>query len=307
MEDQPGQVGFAPRETQDTARAALAAALARLRRQRGLTGQELGRRAGMSQAKISKIETGVVAPGAGDVERLARALEAPDEVVDDLIDRANSLHDQFTDLRLTTQRLTSMQQNFARDEERATHISVFQIAVLPGLLQTTDYARAVLGEYATVLSGNEPSHQPQAAPAAVSGRIQRQEVLYDRRKRFDFVLAESVLDRMVGSPAQMLAQLESIRRVGAQENVRLTIVPADADLAFLPQHGFHLFDDRVVVIDLMSTTVVSRGREDIRVYRLLFDYFVGQATAEIDPILDRYMIRYADLARAAMQHGAADH
>jgi hypothetical protein len=258
----------------------------------------------MSQAKISKIETGVVAPGAGDVERLARALDAPDDVVDDLIDRANSLHDQFTDLRLTAQRLSSMQLNFARDEERATRISVFQIAVLPGLLQTTDYARAVLGEYATVLSGHEPGHEQQPAPAAVSRRIQRQEVLYDRRKRFDFVLTESVLDRVVGSPAQMLAQLENIRRVGAQDNVRLAIVPADADLAFLPQHGFHLFDDRMVVIDLMSTTVVSRGSEDIRVYRLLFDYFSSQASTEIGPILDRYMIRYADLARAAVRPGA---
>jgi transcriptional regulator with XRE-family HTH domain len=279
--------------------------LARLRRQRGLTGLQLGRLAGMSQAKISKIENGVVAPTPQDVERLARALQAPDKVVADLTDRASGLRDTFTDWRLTAQRLATIQQALAQDEERAARIAVFQVGVVPGLLQTTEYARAILAENTAVLSGNDPGQDTRPAPAAVTVRIQRQEVLEDPDKQFDFVIAESVLSTVVGSPAEMLAQLQRIKAVASQENVRMSILPLDAELAFPPLHGFHVFDDRAVVIDLISTTVVSRGTEDIQVYRAVFDHFRTQATVDIDPIIDRYMFRYADATRTAARHDPA--
>jgi transcriptional regulator with XRE-family HTH domain len=307
VNEQSGGSGFAPRDTQGTARIALGASLARLRRQLGLTGQQLGGLVGMSQAKVSKIENGVVTPTARDVERIARALQAPDKLVADLVDQANGLRDQFTDWRLTAERLASSQQALAQDEERAARIAVFHIGVVPGLLQTTEYARAVLGDYTTVLSGNDPGQDTRPAPSAVTVRIQRQEVLDDQQKQFDFVIAESVLATVVGSPAEMLGQLQRIRGVASQDNVQLGILPLDAQLAFPPLHGFHLFDDRVVVIDLISTTVVSRGSEDIRVYRAVFEHFLAQATTDIGPIIDRYMYRYADAARtAAGGDGAAD-
>lgn len=305
MNEQSGGSGFSPRDIQGTARIALGSALARLRHQQGLTGQQLGRLAGMSQAKVSKIENGVVAPTARDVERLARALQAPDKLVADLVDQANGLRDQFTDWRLTAERLASSQQALAQDEERAARIAVFEVGVIPGLLQTTEYARAVLGENAAVLSGSDPSQDTRPAPSAVTVRIQRQEVLDDQHKQFDFVIAESVLSTVVGSPAEMLGQLQRIRAVASQDNVRVGILPSNAELAFPPLHGFLLFDDRAVVIDLISTTVVSRGSEDLRVYRAVFDHFMAQATTEIGVIIDRYMFRYADATRTAAGHDAA--
>jgi transcriptional regulator with XRE-family HTH domain len=299
VNEQPGGSGFSPRDAQGTGKVALGASLARLRRARGLTGHELGRLAGMSQAKISKIENGVVTPAPEDVERLARALQAPDDVVTDLRDRASGLRDTFTDWRLTAQRLASSQQALAQDEERAARIAVFQVGVIPGLLQTTEYARAVLGDYTSVLSGSDPGGDTRPAPSAVTVRIQRQEVLDDLRKQFDFVIAESVLATVVGSPAEMMGQLQRIRGVASQDNVRISILPWNAAVAFPPLHGFHVFDDRAVVIDLISTTVVSRGSEDVKVYRTVFDHFQDRATTDITAIIDRYMYRYADAARTA--------
>jgi transcriptional regulator with XRE-family HTH domain len=305
VNEQPGGSGFSPRDIQGNARVALGSLLSRLRRQQGVTGQQLGRLVGMSQAKVSKIENGVVTPTARDVERLARALQAPEDLVTELVDRANGLRDQFTDWRLTAERLASTQQALARDEEQAARITVFQIGVVPGLLQTTEYARGVLGENTAVLSGIEPGQDTRPSPSAVTVRIQRQEILDDTHKQFDFVLTESVLSTVVGSPAEMLAQLHRIRAVAGQDNVRIGILPWDVELAFPPLHGFHLFDDRVVVIDLISTTVVSRGSEDLRVYRAVFDHFLARATTDIDPIIDRHMFRYADAARTAAGHEAA--
>jgi hypothetical protein len=104
----------------------------------------------------------------------------------------------------------------------------------------------------------------------------------------------------------MLAQLDRIRTVAGQDNVRIRILPWDADLAFRPISSFHLFDDRVVIIDLIGTTVVSRGQEDARLYRAVFDHFLARSSPDVYPVLDRYMIRYADLARAAVHQEAAD-
>jgi transcriptional regulator with XRE-family HTH domain len=306
VDKERGRAPSTPYSALDAARLAVGSTLARLRRRNGITGQQLGQIVGMSQAKISKIENGVVTPTAHDVGLLARALGASEDDVQQLVTQAESLQDQFIDWSITIDRLTSGQQEIAHDEDRATRISIFQTGIVPGLLQTTEYARAVLSEYATLISGGQPGRDYRATPSAVTTRIQRQEVLYDARKQFEFVIAENVLATPVGSPADMLAQLQRIRTVTEQENIEIAILPSDAEVDFRALHGFHLFDDRVVFIDLISTTVVSRGHGSLRVYRSVFDHFRARATTELAPILDRYVIKYANAARAAAEHSTAD-
>lgn len=273
--------------------------LAKLRRQRGLTGQQLGRLVGMSQAKISKIEIGAVMPTAPDVERLARALEAPDDQVAALVERAEGQHDELVDLRFTGRRMMASQQDLGSLERKAREVRVFHPALVPGLVQTAEYARAVLTDYAEVFveAFGHSGTDEQAVPPAVTARVARQEVLYDSGKALHIVMTETVLMNRVCSPAEMLAQIDRIRTVSGYSTVTIGIVPVDTQLAYPPVHGFHLLDDRNLIIDLANTSVMSRGREVLRIYRTVFDYFAGQATSEIGPILDRYTSLYADLAR----------
>jgi hypothetical protein len=259
----------------------------------------------MSQAKISKIENGVVIPSVDDVVRLAHALEASQEDVSDLVEQVEQLRGQLVQRRLSLQDLTTGQERLARDETAARNLATFQNVVMPGLLQTPEYAEAILTEYATVLSGGEPGSRAQIAPSAVAMRIQRQEVLHVPSKHFDFVIAENVLASPVGGPIAMLAQIHRLRTAGQLDNVTISILPTDAKVGFRPVHGFHLLDDRMVLIDMISTSVVARSREDLRIYRAAFDHFRARATTEIDPILDRYVVRYADQARVEAQRDSA--
>lgn len=276
----------------------LGTTLARLRKQKGITGKLLGRHAGMSQAKISKIENGVIMPSRQDVERLTRALQVPEEEVQALLDQVEGMHDAFFDRRVTTRQIVAAQHEVAANEGRARSVRVFQPTVVPGLLQTTEYARAILGDYARLLVSNTPKGRQSIAPA-VSARIQRQEVLDNPAKRFLVVMTEAVLSNRLCSPAALLAQLERIRTLARLPNVSIRIVPRDAELSYPPVHGFQLFDDERVLIDLMNTMVVSRGGADIRVYREAFEHFYQVATDDIAPILDSYIRFYADLATGA--------
>jgi transcriptional regulator with XRE-family HTH domain len=284
-------------QTQDAERISLGTSLARLRKQQGVTGKQLGDLAGMSQAKVSKIENGVIMPSRQDVERLTRALHVPEDQVQSLLDQVEGMHDAFFDRRVTTNQIVAAQQEFGASEERARSVRVFQPTVVPGLLQTTEYARAILGDYARLLVSKAPEGRQSIAPA-VSARIQRQEVLDDPAKQFRVVMTESVLSNRLCSPASLVAQLERIRTLARLANVSIRILPRDAELSYPPTHGFQLFDDDRVLIDLMNTMVVSRGGADIRVYREVFDQFFQLATDDIGPILDRYTRCYADLAAA---------
>jgi len=283
----------------DFDRLSLGPELAKLRKQRGLTGVALAKIVGISQSKISKIEVGSVIPSPEDVDRLARALGASDDQVAVLVERAEGHQDELVDVRFTGRRMISTQQDLASLERGARSVHVFQPAVVPGLLQTTEYARAVLSDYAEVfveaLGGSGGDEK--AVPPAVTARVARQEVLYDTGKALHLLMMETVLMNRVCSPADMLAQIERIRTVAGYPNVTIGIVPAAIQLSYPPLHGFHMLDDRSLMIDLANTSLISRGREVLRIYRTVFDYFAGQATVDIGPILDRYTELYADLAR----------
>jgi transcriptional regulator with XRE-family HTH domain len=273
------------------------AALGRLRRRARLTGKELGHRAGMSQAKISRIETGAATVDPDEVPALTRALKLTAEETRRLTELAQRGHNQMTDWRPTQYGSADRQREFAQLEATTREFRVFQPAVVVGLLQTSEYARAVLSQFQW-LSAARIAESTIDVSEAVSARVQRHEVLAEPHRHFTFVLSEAVLSNRLCGPIEMLGQIDRIREVARQENVTVGIVPADAAWAIPPYHGFELLDDRCVLVDLINTTLVSRGRADIRLYREVFDALLEQATMDIDPILDRYFTDYLDALRA---------
>jgi transcriptional regulator with XRE-family HTH domain len=277
--------------------APLGGTLARFRRAMGLTGQELASRAGMSQPKISKIETGAVRPTPRDVERIGRALEIPAETVRRMAEQAEGLHNRMTDWRIQYGGLAGVQREVERIERASTVFRVFQPAIFGGLLQTTEYARAVLSNVQRSKSQGNGGEPGETVPEAVSARIQRQEVLANKQKRFTFLMPETVLQHLVCRASDMAAQIQRIREISRQPNVSVKIIEATVHLAYPPYHSFSLWDDRMVLIDLFNTVLTSRGRSDVRLYSRVFGTLESQATDKIEPILDRYFEHYLDLAR----------
>jgi transcriptional regulator with XRE-family HTH domain len=270
-------------------------ALSRLRRKAGLTGEQLGRMVRMSQAKISRIETGATVASPADVGRIARALGATRDVVDTLTEQAEQAQNRLTDWRLTAGTVSSIQREVARIEADTREFRVFQPTIVFGLAQTSEYARAVLAAvYESRLPANREA-QFTVVPEAVSARMRRQEVLAEPGRRFYFLMTESVLTNRIVDPVYMLAQIERLRQVAAPANVSLKIIPTEATLALPPFHGFEVLDDKCAMVDAFNTSMVTRGREDIRFYRHVFDTLDENATADIAPILNRHRRIYRDL------------
>jgi transcriptional regulator with XRE-family HTH domain len=269
------------------------AALARLRRRAGLTGQQLGQRTGMSQAKISKIETGAVNVTPEDVEHLARELGASADEIDRLAHRAEQHRDRMLDFGRNDP--ATWQHEIAQLEIETVEFRVFQPAVLSGLLQTSEYARAVLASVQGTWTATVTPRSSGVAEA-VSARVHRQEILDDPSKQFHFVVPETLLRNLLAEPADMLGQLRRLRDVARQDNVTLRMIPEDELLPYPPFHNFSLLDDKHVIIDLANTIVVARGQSDLRLFRNVFDAVESRATTQIEPILEKHTQRYLRLA-----------
>ncbi|WP_305786812.1 helix-turn-helix domain-containing protein [Symbioplanes lichenis] len=275
--------------------------LARHRRRRGLTGRQLGEIVGMSQAKISRIETGAGTTEPGDVGTIARALDLGEDEGRRLVARAvMRMQNRMTDWRMTGSGLVRNQERMAELEAATTTYRVFQPVMIHGLLQTSEYARAVMGKFDLAAFGYG------AVAEAVSARMKRQEVLTGRRKRFHFLLAEGALANLLCPAAVMLGQIERLRTAVRQDNVDIGVVPFDRQWAVPPMHGFDILDDQCVEIDLLNTGLTTQGSADIRAYRTTFDALWQQAAEDFDGLLDRYLERYLELARPGRRSAAAE-
>lgn len=272
--------------------------LARLRHERNLTGQQLGRLVKMSQTKISRIETGQITAAPADVGRLARALGATREVVDRLTTQAENAQNRMTDWRAAGGAVGGIQFDVSKIEAKTREFRVFQPNAVVGLAQTSEYARAVFASidafYGTP-NGDDRVPASVAVAAAVSLRVRRQEYLTEPGRRFHFVMGESALSSRVAEPIHMLGQIERLRELAGQPNILLKLVPADAVLPFPLIHGFELLDDYCVAVDVFNTSMLSRGREDVQAYRRVFDRVEESATDDVEPLLDKYRRRYRDL------------
>ncbi|MFF5084710.1 helix-turn-helix domain-containing protein [Actinoplanes sp. NPDC000266] len=268
------------------------AALARMRRERNLTGATVAERVGMSQPKISRIERGKGAADPEDVALIARTLgasESETQALKERAERGERAYNRLTDWRPTSANLAGRQSTLAEWESNASEIRDFQPALITGLLQSSGYARAALAGFQLApRSGNATQNREAGLRNAVAARIGRQEALADGTKSFHFVFLESVLRNRICSPVDMLAQISSLRELNDLPNVRIAIVPDDAEIEVPALHGFVVYDEDLVVIDLFNTGLTTRGRRDVAEYREVFEAFARHATADVPATLARY-------------------
>jgi transcriptional regulator with XRE-family HTH domain len=249
--------------TYEGARRQLGSKLLELRRRAGLSGADLARLLGTNQPRISRIETGRSVPSVEDVRAWAEATNATPEEVAQLGDLVRRLATEATSWRILHRLgLTQRQREIAELERASTAILVFQPTMVPGLLQIADYARRVMAQ------GN-PSSQTDLA-AAVAERMERQTILYDQRKRFEFIITEGALRWRPGPSELMAAQLDRLISVASLPNVSMGILTFEQEAPDAYLHPFVVFeldDDALITVETLSAELQVNEPEEIAVYR----------------------------------------
>ncbi|HEV2377357.1 MAG TPA: helix-turn-helix transcriptional regulator [Streptosporangiaceae bacterium] len=215
----------------------LAARLRALRVRAGLSGKQLADTHGWAQSKVSRIETGHQLPSVADIHAWAGTTGADADTLTNLLrarEDARIAHATFAQRMRRGQ--AKVQQTYNDLVAGATLVRHFETVYIPGLLQVPGYARRVLEEMVTL-------HGPAAGDvaAALAGRLQRQQSLYDPAKRFEFLLAEPVLRFLLVPPPVMLAQLDRLQTVIGLDNVRFGVVPMGTQLATTPQNSVQIY------------------------------------------------------------------
>ncbi|HEY1569920.1 MAG TPA: Scr1 family TA system antitoxin-like transcriptional regulator [Pseudonocardiaceae bacterium] len=185
------------------------------------------------------------------------------------------MRDQLRDLRLARaswrRRIrrghAPVQRQLARPEAEAVHIVTVELFLVPGLVQTAEYARAVLASAAAEMA--EVLAEPDT-DAAVRARIRRQDVLYDPAKQIDIVVTETAL-RYRACPVPVLrGQLDRIGGLIGLSNVHIGIIPLVRQLPVVPLHGYLQLDDQIIV-ELNHTELTVGDPDEVAVYQRITD------------------------------------
>ncbi|GAA3930059.1 helix-turn-helix transcriptional regulator [Actinomadura viridis] len=245
----------------------LAAELRRVRDLAGISGRELAQRIGLSQPTVSRIESGSKLPSVPEVLAWADATGATRETRDLLVALTESV---FTEVRApdTASRGRPLPQDDLRGVERAARrILVHQPSMIPGLLQTAEYARRVL-----MLA--EPPCSPSELPNVLRAHMDRQLVLFDEGRTFRFLLTESALRWRPGSPGLLLAQLDRVASLSTLGNVSIGLIPQGTEAATIPAHGFVLVEHgegedggALVMTETVHADLKVSDPEEIGLYR----------------------------------------
>jgi transcriptional regulator with XRE-family HTH domain len=195
----------------------LGALLKDLRMKRGFTADQVAERLVVSPSKISRLETGGRGASPRDINDLCDLYDVDDQQRGRLLELASEGKQRawWVPLRLPYSHYVGL-------ETDAVSISDFGLGIIPGLLQTADYAR-------TVVLAAVPRPEPEIVEQSLRGRMVRQWRLHaENAPHFGAVMDESVLHRVVGSHAVMRAQLERLLELSELPNVTLRVFPNDA-------------------------------------------------------------------------------
>ncbi|MGW5226618.1 helix-turn-helix domain-containing protein [Nocardia niigatensis] len=254
----------------DQAKEALGARLRELRLDAGISGSELARRAGWHQTKVPKIEYGKTKPTDADI-RAWCAHTGAESQAPDLIATLRNIEAAWLEWRRVLGTGTKRRQQASIKLEAETEVMrVYHPFLIPGLLQTAEYAEGVLR------SVIEFQQVPNDIADGVSKRLERQQILYRRDHRFHFVIAEQALRTTVGSDQTMIGQLDRLLAVVGMPRVVLGIVPAEEPYR-VSMTNFALFDNSRVMVETVTAELTVTQPREIAQYGRAFDVLANQS------------------------------
>ncbi|MCM3922834.1 helix-turn-helix transcriptional regulator [Frankia sp. AiPs1] len=256
----------------EEARRSLGMRLRELRTAAGFTGKQLAEAASWPASKISKLENGRQTPTDEDIRTWTGVTGAAGEAAG-LLASLHTLELQHAEWRrLLSPGLRPHQDTLAAIDSRTRLFRIFEPTVIPGLLQTAEYARARFAETATVheVSGGVDD--------AVAARVQGQEQLYRPDKKFHFVLTEATLRYCLCAPDVMMAQLDRLVSLSALRNVRFGVIGFETRYVIAPAHGFWLLDQDLVTIETFSAELNLAQPQEIQFYAGVFDQLAAVAS-----------------------------
>ncbi|MEU8773363.1 helix-turn-helix transcriptional regulator [Streptomyces sp. NPDC048606] len=255
-----------PHAAIEEARKTLGARLREIRRRAGFgTARAFGARAGWSESKVSRLKNGVTSPSEEDLHQYA-SLSGDPALFQDLFATAAGIDEMFVEWRrLTENGLTPVQEAHVPLYDRTRLFRVYEPGVIPGLVQTPAYARALMGRIVGFYGIPDDADQ-----AAELRTTRKREVMRDAGRHFVFVLEESALRARFGDTTTMADQLAHLMTVSVRQHVRLGVIPLNAQRAMWPSEGFWIFDDEQVVIELSTAQITLTQPSEVKVYARIF-------------------------------------
>ncbi len=202
----------------------LAAELRRLRERAGFIGEEVARRLEWSTSKVSRLERGQSGVKRTDLRRLLDLYRVDPKRREELLALAEEAQPSGR-LKAISARLPEEHAEFLDVEAEAESVWNWEPQIVPGLLQTEDYARAVMLGWNSMFTV-----PPSEVERRVEARRLRQQVLQrEPPLQLSIVMDESVLHRRLGEPSVMRAQLEHIVEISRLPNLRVRVLPLKND------------------------------------------------------------------------------
>ena len=217
--------------------------LRRVRQKAGLTATELARMLGWPLTTISRMENGRRTSTATDVIQYVAMCGMKWHETKPIVEFTR-LAESKQGYYLSDKRIDGSLQSLIFHESSAEHSIIYEPLVLHGLLQTADYARALV----TAVHSDIPEDR---VAGAVRTRMERRRILYlQNPARFTFYIHEQALRLRVGTDEIMHEQLLHLVFTAALENVTVRILPSAAGERSALGGAFHLMEfhqDRPIV------------------------------------------------------------
>lgn len=267
----PEVVAEEPVTNYETRRLAFGDTLRQLRKAAGLSGRQVADQAGWVPSKVSRMENAKQAITDEDVVTYCRITNTPESVVNELRQelREMRLQEASWDRQLRTGH-RALQEYSQELEGSASCIRLFEVSLVPGLVQTAEYARHVL------IHAAELRQTPRDTDDAVRARMSRQQVIYDSSKEIEVLCSEAGLRHPIAPPSVMAAQLDRLLALADMSTMRLAILPIDTPLQAVPLHGFVILDN-LVLVETINTEMSITEPPDLALYNRWFDTLWGRA------------------------------
>ena len=267
---------MSPRSSPTARRRRLATALRQLREESDLNCTEAGKAVGWSESKISRIETGRVKIAQPDLEILLDLYDVTGDTRVSLLTLARqATHRGWW--RSYSDALPAWFENYIGLENGAKSLFTYQNQLVHGLMQTEEYAEAVIRAAQPAATADEVERQ-------LGARSTRQALLTASTPlQVWTVLDEAVLHRQVGGRAIMWGQLNWLTEISEFRNVTLQVLPFDAGAHASMGTSFELLqfpelgDTAIVYIEDLTSSQYLETPADLERYTLVFDYL--RATA----------------------------